>query len=235
VAVATGRPLALADHTLELIGGADWIACGNGSSLLETSTGVLHRDASLPPEMIESVIVELRHRVPGIGFAIELQWTVIEEVGFARRVPPSPHVEPVTDALAAFERAPGPVRKLIPFHDDYDHRLDDLAAVVSELIDDRCGVYHGGLPLVEIALKGDHKAVALQHLVDHLAIAAGDVIAFGDGRNDIEMLRWAGLGVAMGNAPDDVRNAADHVTDDHDAGGVAVFLEPLLDHLESRR
>ena len=44
------------------------------------------------------------------------------------------------------------------------------------------------------------------------SIAANDVLAVGDGRNDIEMLRWAGRGVAMGQSVEEVRAAADHVT-----------------------
>lgn len=46
-----------------------------------------------------------------------------------------------------------------------------------------------------------------------LGIAASDVLALGDGRNDIEMLRWAGRGVALADAPAEVRLAADAVTD----------------------
>ena len=51
---------------------------------------------------------------------------------------------------------------------------------------------------------------------------------FGDGGNDIEMLQWAGTGVAMGNAGSHVQDAADHVTTTVEAGGIAAFLEPVL-------
>jgi hydroxymethylpyrimidine pyrophosphatase-like HAD family hydrolase len=49
-------------------------------------------------------------------------------------------------------------------------------------------------------------------------------LAFGDGSNDIEMLRWAGRGVAMGNASDEVKAAADDVTKTIDDGGPATEL-----------
>lgn len=235
VAIATGRPLAIAEHTLELIGGADWVACGNGSSLLETATGILHRDACLPDELIEPTVTQLRSRLPGIGFALELERTVIEEPGFARRVPPSPHDAPVDDVLEALRRTPGTVRKIIPFHDAHDADLSALASIVAEVIDDRCEAHFGRLPIVEVALKGDNKAVALQVLVEHLDIEVQNVIAFGDGYNDVEMLEWAGTGVAMGDAHAHVREAADVVTDRIDDGGVAVFLDPILDHLETIR
>ena len=50
------------------------------------------------------------------------------------------------------------------------------------------------------------------------------MLAFGDGRNDIEMLRWAGRGVAIGDAPAEVRSAADAVTDTFADGGPVAEL-----------
>ena len=55
-------------------------------------------------------------------------------------------------------------------------------------------------------------------------VSAADVLAFGDGRNDIEMLRWAGRGVAVGDAPDEVKAAADDVAESVDRDGPAAEL-----------
>lgn len=57
---------------------------------------------------------------------------------------------------------------------------------------------------------------------------ASDVVAFGDMPNDIEMLQWAGLGVAMGNADERVKVAADEITTSNDDFGVARVLERLF-------
>jgi Cof subfamily protein (haloacid dehalogenase superfamily) len=67
---------------------------------------------------------------------------------------------------------------------------------------------------LDLAPVGVSKASGLQHVCDKigLGLRADDVLAIGDGRNDIEMLRWAGRGVAMGQAVDEVKAAADHVT-----------------------
>ena len=51
------------------------------------------------------------------------------------------------------------------------------------------------------------------------------VMAFGDGENDIAMIKFAGIGVAMGNASDDVKAAADYVTDTVDNGGIEKALK----------
>jgi HAD superfamily hydrolase (TIGR01484 family) len=65
---------------------------------------------------------------------------------------------------------------------------------------------------LDIAPEGVNKATALAEVALGLGVSAADVLAFGDGRNDIEMLRWAGRGVAIGDAPAEVRQAADDVS-----------------------
>lgn len=74
---------------------------------------------------------------------------------------------------------------------------------------------------LDIAPRGVDKAHGLEKVLPHLGVRRENVLALGDGRNDIEMLQWAGRGVAMGNAPDEVKAAAHHVTGTYDAGGVA--------------
>lgn len=72
------------------------------------------------------------------------------------------------------------------------------------------------------------KSVALSHLCERLGIKREEVIAFGDGMNDLDMLEWAGCGVAMGNASDAVKAAADRVTSHVKEDGVAHVLEDLF-------
>lgn len=72
---------------------------------------------------------------------------------------------------------------------------------------------------LDIAPEGIHKASALGDLAGRWGIPREDVLALGDGRNDIEMLTWAGRGVALGDAPDEVKAVADHVTGRFADGG----------------
>ena len=65
---------------------------------------------------------------------------------------------------------------------------------------------------LDLAPVGVSKASGLAHVAERLGVEAADVLAIGDGRNDIEMLRWAGRGVAMGQAVEPVIAAADDVT-----------------------
>ena len=81
---------------------------------------------------------------------------------------------------------------------------------------------------IELNILRSNKGDALAALCAVLGIAVGDAVAFGDGTNDLSMIRRAGLGVAMGNADFAVKAAADAVCDDNEHDGLAKFLERLL-------
>jgi hydroxymethylpyrimidine pyrophosphatase-like HAD family hydrolase len=78
---------------------------------------------------------------------------------------------------------------------------------------------------LDIAPEGVNKASALAEVVDGMGYRAGDVLAIGDGRNDIEMLSWAGRGVAIGDACAEVQAAADAVTGTFAQCGTAQELD----------
>ena len=79
--------------------------------------------------------------------------------------------------------------------------------------------------LIEVSLAGISKGTVIDGLAREWGIAPSEAIAFGDQPNDLEMLRWAGHGVAMGNADPTVQAEADEVTDTNDHDGVAQILE----------
>lgn len=82
---------------------------------------------------------------------------------------------------------------------------------------------------LEVLKKSSGKANSLKALCEHLNIDLSDVIYFGDGANDAEALKIAGIGVAMENASDEAKEVADEVTKKNDEAGVAHFLKDLLD------
>ena len=84
--------------------------------------------------------------------------------------------------------------------------------------------YVGWSAWLDIAPAGVTKASGLADAIAELALEAVDVLAVGDGRNDVEMLEWAGRGVAMGQAPAEVAAAADAVTGTFDEGGLVTEL-----------
>ncbi|RGV43700.1 HAD family phosphatase [Collinsella sp. AF14-35] len=80
----------------------------------------------------------------------------------------------------------------------------------------------------EYTAPGIDKARALEGALPKLGIDASEVVSFGDGQNDKSMIEWAGTGVAMGNAVDEVKAVAQMVTADNNEDGIAVALDKLL-------
>lgn len=76
----------------------------------------------------------------------------------------------------------------------------------------------------DVVPKGGSKALGMEHMMKHYGIRKEETIAFGDGGNDMAMLRHAGIGVAMGNATDVVKAAADFVTTSVDEDGICHAL-----------
>jgi Cof subfamily protein (haloacid dehalogenase superfamily) len=84
-----------------------------------------------------------------------------------------------------------------------------------------------GIRTCDVNLSNANKSVGLTKLLEKLGISPDEAVAFGDGLNDIEMLSLAGMGVAMGSAREEVKNAANMVTLSADEDGVRYGLERL--------
>ncbi|WP_442602345.1 Cof-type HAD-IIB family hydrolase [Paenibacillus sp. KN14-4R] len=81
---------------------------------------------------------------------------------------------------------------------------------------------------LEVTEVGVDKGASLDHLIKQLGITKDEVIAIGDSYNDLSMIHFAGLGVAMGNAPDDIKAVAQYVTDTNMNDGVAKVVEKYI-------
>jgi len=95
---------------------------------------------------------------------------------------------------------------------DPEATADDFVALAERLGLQGTDYVVGWTAWLDLAPVGVSKASGLAYVAAELGVAAEDVLAIGDGRNDIEMLRWAGRGVAMGQAVEPVIAAADDVT-----------------------
>lgn len=123
-----------------------------------------------------------------------------------------------------------PTSMLIHTEEDQLKKIrDHLSEVHAEVIDQRswAAPWH----VIEIIKAGLNKAVGLKKAADFYGIPKERVIAFGDEDNDLEMLEYAGHGIAMGNGIDQVKNIANDVTLTNEEDGVGVYLADLL-HLK---
>lgn len=111
-----------------------------------------------------------------------------------------------------------------------EHELEDFLSIVDRMGLHKVSYNVGWTAWLDIAPDGVNKATAMERVRAALEIDRSRVIAIGDGRNDIDMLTWAsaaGRGIAMGQAPDDVRAAANEGTASDLDDGVARILRTL--------
>ena len=107
---------------------------------------------------------------------------------------------------------------------DPEATADDFVALAAELGLHGTDYVVGWTAWLDLAPVGVSKASGLAHVAEQLGVDQADVLAVGDGRNDIEMLAWAGRGVAMGQAVQQVIDVADDVTLPVAEDGAAVEL-----------
>jgi hydroxymethylpyrimidine pyrophosphatase-like HAD family hydrolase len=116
---------------------------------------------------------------------------------------------------------------------DPDSTAEDFLDLASRLGLHGTDYVVGWTAWLDLAPVGVNKASGVAHAATALGVDAADVLAIGDGRNDIELLGWAGRGVAMGQAVEEVIAAADHVTGTVYDDGAAAELSrwfPADDH-----
>lgn len=111
---------------------------------------------------------------------------------------------------------------------DPDASSEDFQALAKSLGMRGVSYFIGWSAWLDIAPVGVNKATGLKQVCAELGIKKKDVLALGDGRNDTHMLMWAGRGVAIGDAPDEVKECADHVTGSFAEGGTVEELRRWL-------
>ncbi len=89
--------------------------------------------------------------------------------------------------------------------------------------------YHTSKPMfLEFVDKNASKAIAMEKIGEHYKITREEMIAIGDGLNDLSMIEYAGLGIAMGNAHESVKNKAQYITLSNDEDGVAYAIKKFI-------
>jgi Cof subfamily protein (haloacid dehalogenase superfamily) len=192
-----------------------WIVASNGSVILRyPPVDVVHEETFDAREAVyeildrhPSALVAVEER--GVGYRLNDHFPPGELTG-------DMIVTPVEELVSQ------PVSRVIIR--DPSSTAEDFVALGRELGLQGTSYVVGWTAWLDLAPVGVSKASGLSHVVDQLGLEPSDVLAIGDGRNDVEMLEWAGRGVAMGHAPEEVREIADDVTGSVDDDGAATEL-----------
>lgn len=225
VVFVTARPprdvAAIAEH----LGVTGIAVCSNGAIVQDLATGETHRHVRLCSDLARDLVGELRLAEPGISFATEHGHKIGQESGFPDFFADTVHHHPIRVDAAELLCAED-LTKLLIHH--ADHTAEALMHRVRGHAGDRAEVIWSGGPFIEIAPSGVSKGAGLAAFCDSLGITAAEVIAFGDMPNDIQMLTFAGRGVAVANAHPEVLAAADEITVSNEEDAVARVIETLL-------
>ncbi|MBF0786334.1 MULTISPECIES: Cof-type HAD-IIB family hydrolase [unclassified Streptococcus] len=199
----------------------EYVIVNNGCSTHQTSDWKLIDWAELSPEQIEYLATFLPESSMQLTLFDEEHYYVLEDEPnqYSHADAKLVYVEPT---ILSMENATNQTRHLfqamfVGTQEATDAFETKHASTLSENFD----VVRSQAVLLEILPAGTNKASALKKLADHLQILPEEIMAIGDANNDIEMLTFAGLSIAMGNANDLVKSLADDITDTNDQDGVA--------------
>ena len=227
ILLATGRHHQDIQGFSARIGGDGYLISSNGAAVHDAAGYLLHRRA-IPADCLDfllrdPVFAQVHVNVYGVdGWLVETPKPSLlryhRESGFGYRV---------TDFTALTD---APVLKVF-YHAEDPADLPHLERLILDRHGERLVTTHA-LPMVlEVMARGVSKGDALARVVERLGLGPEDVIAFGDGRNDLEMLHYAGKGVLMGNADPSLRAALPdlEVIGSNAEEAVAVYLARLFE------
>jgi hydroxymethylpyrimidine pyrophosphatase-like HAD family hydrolase len=226
VVLSTGRSLHATVPVARELGITEgWLVCSNGSVTARLDpwepegyavTEVITFDPGPALRLMHAAMPDALFAVEelGVGFRMNAAFPVGELTG--------EHTVEGIDALASRHvtrlvvRSPG-------------HTSAQFRRLVHRMGLEHVSYAIGYTAWMDVAPHGVTKASALEDLRQRLDVQPSRTVAVGDGLNDLAMLEWAALGVAMGNAPEEVRAVADEVTGTVDDDGLVAVLRSLLD------
>lgn len=234
VVLVTGRPPHTLRKAAQAAGVSGLAICSNGAVVYDLDRAAIVRHTALDVDTAARLIHALRGAVPDVCFAFVRGERFACEPAYHAISQARDHADgflelaTLGEARALCVEAP---TKLIARHASIN--ADELLAMVHALGLDGFEATQSGAPYVEVAAAGITKAHALEALCADLGIQASEVVAFGDAPNDLPMLRWAGLSVAVANAHPHLLAEAHEIGLANDDDGVAVVIERLLASLRS--
>lgn len=227
---ASGRQFYSMTRVLRQLDFAGTLVSANGAIGVTLPDERVRFSVELQVEPMRRIINALKAEVPQLRIAAvrDIGRVLLGEYGYVELMRPGDHDrgdQGVPEA-SLDEVLSEPSVKLVARAPGWSipdlHALADSFAVPGVTITD------AGAPFIEILGEGVNKSTGLQRLCELEGIDASEVMAFGDWVNDVEMLEWAGVGVAVADAHPAALAAADRVTTSNDEDGVGIVLKELV-------
>lgn len=231
VAIASGRSIAgirktASNISLEQYGG--YVIAYNGTTVVNCKTGECIYNQMVPKELVKPVYEAAKRVNAGIVVYNDNTKEMISGNGLNEYIKIDAEACNVTiNEVSDFVKAINfPFNKFLlsgkPEH------MAEVEKIMAKEFGDRLNVFRSDPFYVELLPRYVDKGVAVEKLVKHLDIQREKVICIGDSYNDLPMLRFAGMGVAMGNAQQEVKEMADYVTASNDEDGIVNVIDKFM-------
>jgi Cof subfamily protein (haloacid dehalogenase superfamily) len=204
----------------------DPVVCYQGAMVAEPRSGRRLRHVPIPLGLAREAIEAVHDEGLGLNCYVDDDLYVAELTPEAQRYAEFQHLElnPVGDLLDWLDEPP---TKLVVIEDP--EVLDGLEERLKARFDGRLYISKSLPYFLELASPEVTKATGLEFLAERVGFSRDRTVAFGDGENDVELIDWAGYGVAVANAHERVLAVADLVCPSVDEEGVAQVVEAFLD------
>jgi Cof subfamily protein (haloacid dehalogenase superfamily) len=225
VVVVTGRMFQSVRRALEPASLGDPVICYQGAVVADgQGTWLRHIPIELDLAREALGFVQAEGYSPNVYVADELY--VAEVSSAAREYAEFQHLEvhPVGDLLDWLSQPP---TKLVCVGDPT--ALDSVELRAKAHFGERMYISKSLPYFLEFAAPGVTKGAGLDFLAAHMGFTREETISFGDGENDVELVEWAGFGIAVENAHDRVKQVADWIAPSAQAEGVAQVIDALID------
>ena len=226
IILASGRPtygIEPVAECLELNQRGGYILSYNGGNIVNAQTGEKLFSQFLPDEVIPELYAYAKeHDHALLGYAGNEIITEMPDDQYVKEESRinKMNIRKVDNLFEALE--PHPTKLLMTGDPTLMLKAEEELV---EKLGDRMDIFRSAPFFLELVPKGIDKAKSLTRLLAKINLTPADLIAFGDGYNDLSMLKLAGMGVAMENAAPEVRAEADYVTLSNEEDGVAAALE----------
>lgn len=229
----TGRPTRWMDNIAQMTGFHGQVLCANGAVLYDLGTQEIVDAQIMNGEIGLLAAKRLQSVDPGITFAVELARKSDEFlVDLNYRPRWEPKVPPRKVSIDEMFETDLVVKLLARPSSDALHDADSFLHACDAALDGIVDVTHSDNldVLIEMSLLGTNKGTGLERVALSRGIAASEVAAMGDMPNDIPMIKWAGIGGAVANAHDWVKEAADIHLPTNDDHAFAYLVDHVLNN-----
>jgi hypothetical protein len=225
IVVATGRSYALTRYFCGDLPLSGPQISYNGAIIVDPVTAEPTFLQAVPRVWVDPVVTFLReHRVFTCYYTDDAIY-VLDHSPFEIALVPSELPQPIK--VPNFDRlAHVPALKIVAVAEK--ERISDLRPLAESAFGEHLYVTRTSPVLLEFLHPAVSKGAALEKVIETLGLRRDQVLAFGDSHNDMDMLRGAGMGVAMGNAAAEVKAVADLVAPRNTEDGIAVVLDDIL-------